>query len=209
MNEGGIDNNSIPGLDDQYGPKFVTECRPCSAWWFHQGEWISRSSEGKENSESENEQNNIPPPPSLPSVLSCVSYNIWFAQFFIKERAVALAELLEKLMPSIICLVEVRPEPLTLLMGLPWVQEKYYLSTTTIPIGGALIMVSRALPRPVFEHHTWPTNMPRIFLTARFESNNDPANRLMVGCVHLESMSSQPMREGQLRVCSQVLRYLS
>jgi len=62
------------------------------------------------------------------------------------------------------------------------------------------------LPRPVFTHHTWPTNMPRILVTARFAAPNDSTNDLRVGCVHLESMSSQPTREGQLRVCSQVLR---
>lgn len=106
-------------------------------------------------------------------------------------------------MPSIVCLVEVRPEPLKLLMELPWVRDKYVLSTTTIAIGGALMLVSRTLPWPTFEHHTWPTNMPRIFLTARFGAG---PSQLMVGCVHLESMASQPTREGQLRVCSQVLR---
>jgi len=194
LSEDEIDHSPIPGLDDQSGPKFVTAPRPCPTWSFNEASSEWTEAEGKETS-----------PTEMPLSISCVSYNIWFAQSFQKERASALAQLLESLQPSIICLVEVRQEPLALLMSLEWVRQNYYLCTTNLPIGGAIIMSHRkALPRPIFSHHTWPTNMPRILITARFSLNfND---YLTVGCVHLESMSSQPTREGQLRVCSQVLR---
>lgn len=190
-----IDTSSIPNLDDQYGPHFVTETRPCATWWYNDS-----SSEWTCDDDSKEIVHKIS------ASFTCVSYNIWFAQSFQKERATALANLLESLEPSIICLVEVRTEPLTILLSLAWARKNYYFSSIYLPIGGALIMTHRGvLPRPTFTHHTWPTNMPRIFLRARF-TTSDTKNDLAVGCVHLESMSSQAMREGQLRVCSQVLR---
>lgn len=298
LSEHEIDTGSIPLLDDQYGPQFVTQPRECACYEFDEAEstWKSTGSGQDENkagilpsssfsvdldntssgtnsgastittissvldntslfatdtttdtsstdttsiatdtipdtssinaaavaadtfvttmtstttpSTNTTASSSISLCTAMPSSISCVSYNIWFAQSFQKERAIALAQLLETLKPHIICLVEVRQEPLQFLMSLNWVQQNYFLSTNTIPLGGALILSHKVLlPRPLFMHHTWPTNMPRIFLTAKFEVQASVINNsFAVGCVHLESMSSQPMREGQLRVCSQVLR---
>ncbi len=66
--------------------------------------------------------------PPLPSQLSVVSYNVWFADVYWMERARGLFAIIETLAPHVICLQEVTPRFLHLLSTQSWCQQHYIMS---------------------------------------------------------------------------------
>lgn len=155
---------------------------------------------------------------ALPPNLSLVSYNVWFKEYYMKERFDALIEILEHLepRPDIIAFQEVTPYFQNCLIMHAWVRRNFFVSdingSTVLPYG-VMMLVNRSLPCPAFQIHSLPSNMARRFLHAIFlpetsEWNTDaPCSALAVGTAHLESMDNTAMRVEQLKLICPLLEY--
>src|SRR5882672_4653475 len=65
------------------------------------------------------------------AALTLVTWNTWFAPFCFESRFRGLLAEIRTHDPDVICLQEILPESLTLLLEEPWVQNGYCISDTT------------------------------------------------------------------------------
>lgn len=156
---------------------------------------------------------------SAPAALNILTYNVWFEKHVqFEARARAVFDIVDRSEPDVVCLQEVLPEFVDLILH--WLSEsgnlrEYQLSgdrESVRPYG--VLMLVRAHLRPQFEFHQLPTGMARRLLTARLEvlvqrqgptaliSTHTP---IVVGTVHLESLNSHPQRERQMEIARRVL----
>lgn len=154
---------------------------------------------------------------SLPDVISLVTYNVWFKEYYAQERADALFQLLQGLepRPHAIAFQEVTPFFQSRVATNEWVRENYYISDanglTVVPYG-VMMLVSKTLPCPIFQLHALPSNMGRRFLQAIFlpeasDWNTDaPASALAIGTAHFESRDNTQMRVAQLGIAYPLLK---
>ena len=130
------------------------------------------------------------------SRLTCATFNVWFGEYFMQQRCLALLALLERRRPDVIALQEVTLPFLAALRSAPWVQREYYMSDfmgATVKSYG-VVMLSR-FPFETIESHEMPTRMERTFLLGRIPVNG---TLLAVGTMHLESLDSVELRGTQL-----------
>lgn len=139
--------------------------------------------------------------------LQCVTYNVLFKNWYLKFRALALLDLLQKKEPDVICLQEVTPPFVLLLASNPWFRGNYYLSDSdgeTCAPYGVLMLVKRTLAQYFvgFRQHILPSRMERTLLVAHFVSSQGTVH---VATSHFESLNNGHLRVQQLDKCIDIL----
>jgi tyrosyl-DNA phosphodiesterase 2 len=118
--------------------------------------------------------------------LTFVTFNVWFAQYYLQERCQALLGIVRDCNADIICLQEIKPGYLGQILKQDWVQADYsvsdYTGITVQPYG--VLLLSR-LPIFHLRLHSLPSVMGRKLLVALFQVNNQT---FQVATVHLESL---------------------
>lgn len=140
-------------------------------------------------------------------IMKFVSYNVWFSEKNWFRRAHALFQLISNKDPDFVCLQEVTPKFLTLLLQQSWIREKYFVSdgngcATVMPYG---VVILSKLPFVSLSIYTMPSNMGRRFLLGSVQVHNEI---IYVGTVHLESMQNAPIRILQLECIHSIIKDL-
>lgn len=137
--------------------------------------------------------------------LTVATFNIWFDDYYARQRYRAIADLLCVRRPDVIVLQEVTPAALDLFLEQRWIRDEYL---SVAAVGGhtgnyGMLTLSR-VPIVRAAHSRLPTRQTRGFLEA--ELAIDGAQQI-VCCVHLDSgKSSARLRGWQLRRIFRVLR---
>ncbi|KAL6058951.1 DUF504 domain-containing protein [Balamuthia mandrillaris] len=137
------------------------------------------------------------------ATLRFVTYNVWFAEQAWQERALALFREVQSRDPHVVCLQEVTPRFLELLLKQTWVREHYFVSDSTgvtvVPYG--VLMLSK-WPMQELWLQSLPTAMGRRALFADLAAPLPSASQklIRVATVHLESMASRDVRKQQLGI---------
>jgi len=131
--------------------------------------------------------------------LSFISYNVWFKDFHLEQRGIALVGLLQQYNVDIFCLQEVTPAFLRILVSNEWIKDRFYLSDnspglTVYPYG---VLIGSRFPFSCLKIFRLPSNMGRRFLQGTVHVNG---HDIAVGTVHLESMRNREMRIEQLGI---------
>lgn len=131
------------------------------------------------------------------SELRCLTFNVWFGEYFFEERCAALLELVEENKPDIVALQEVTTPFLERLLAHPYIQSNFIVSDCsgkTLNSYGVLL-----LSRYDLQNLRWyplPGNMGRSTLIGDVMLNG---TTLTIATVHLESHRiSAPVRAKQL-----------
>jgi tyrosyl-DNA phosphodiesterase 2 len=131
------------------------------------------------------------------SELTLVTFNVWFDQYYLRERCQALLHVVKDCDADVICLQEITPGYLKQILKQDWVQASYYVSDYT---GGTIqpygvLLLSRH-PIVSLLLHDLPSIMARKLLVAELQVNNQT---IQVATVHLESIKAfAPSRKQQL-----------
>ena len=172
-------------------------------------------------------------PIAAPTELKLLTWNVWFDKTRINSRSSRVFELLRLYDADVVCLQEVTPKFVELLLSQPWACERYAFSTTdcseppwesnTLAGGvspyGVLMLVAKEFC-PAFFVLPLPTDMDRTLLLADFRPANEaaaeseagavpgapPPLNMLIGTVHLESMAARSTRAEQLGVCAAALK---
>ena len=140
-----------------------------------------------------------------------LSYNVWFDEHEKERRAARLFALIAASRPAVVALQEVTPSFLALLLKEDWAQQRYAFSNTDLHLYsceggvspyGCLLLVAKTL-KPVFRAVELPTMMGRALVLAYITLPSGA--EITAATVHLESLSSQPVRERQLRKIARIL----
>jgi endonuclease/exonuclease/phosphatase family metal-dependent hydrolase len=147
-----------------------------------------------------------PDPSAAPlAALTVVTWNTWFAPYTFETRFQALLGVVRAQRPDVVCLQEIIPESLEMLLAEPWVREGYRVSDVT---GDTLdsygvVMLSR-LPVRALTLHELPSHMGRRLLVAELAAG---PGGIVVGTVHLESLKHNgDARAEQLEVIFPLLK---
>lgn len=135
---------------------------------------------------------------------SIASWNVWFDPLGQQQRYSAILSACRMLSPDVICFQEVTP-PFVSMLDASDIRDDYCLSDHELdryPYGN-MILAKKCIDVS-FQFISLPSQMGRKMLLA--EATWTDGTRIGVGNVHLESLSSRPVREQQLQVCEQVLR---
>jgi endonuclease/exonuclease/phosphatase family metal-dependent hydrolase len=147
-----------------------------------------------------------------PSLSGLLSFNVWFDQHEKERRAASLFALIEASRPAIVALQEVTPRFLTLLLKEDWAQQRYAFSTREprsasdtggVSPYGCMLLVDKTL-QPTFRAIELPSEMGRALVLAHVVLPSGV--EITAATVHLESLSSQPLRERQLRKIARALQ---
>eukprot|EP00418_Pyrodinium_bahamense_P093191 CAMPEP_0179026728 /NCGR_PEP_ID=MMETSP0796-20121207/8667_1 /TAXON_ID=73915 /ORGANISM="Pyrodinium bahamense, Strain pbaha01" /LENGTH=339 /DNA_ID=CAMNT_0020722823 /DNA_START=16 /DNA_END=1035 /DNA_ORIENTATION=- len=131
--------------------------------------------------------------------LGVLTLNVWFDQKLREARTEALVAVIKSIPLGVCCLQEVVPEVAQILtQSLPGWSSSDPGDGSSVEPYGVMTLVAPGLPAE-FTFHNLETNMWRRLLVCNL------GGMLVVGNVHLESLSNQPLREMQLRACSDVL----
>ena len=137
--------------------------------------------------------------------LSLLCWNIWFDRFAYDIRMAMIMQTIADKRPDVICLQEVLPKFVPVLLKQPWATE-YDVSDngtgTSVDPYGVLVLTRKTL-KARFNFYELPTKMERQLLTAEIVYNGAI---VLIATVHLESRNSQRIREKQLRICQEVFR---
>lgn len=136
---------------------------------------------------------------------SIASWNVWFDPLGQQQRYSAILSACRALSPDIICFQEVTPSFVSMLDAASDIRDDYSLSDHELdryPYGN--MMLAKKGIDISFQFIPLPSEMGRKMLLA--EATWTDGTRIGVGNVHLESLSSRPVREQQLQVCERVLR---
>lgn len=136
--------------------------------------------------------------------ISFITFNVWFWERHLKERALALFGILERLRPDFVCLQEVTPAFLELLKSHSFIQSHYIISdyhgTTIIPYG---TMILSHFPISSLKIHSLPSNQGRRFLDAEVvleKTGIIVTKKINISTIHLESCDNTEMRIAQMDV---------
>lgn len=130
--------------------------------------------------------------------LTVTTYNVWNDSKHAEERYHAIAQLLSRREPDVMVFQEITPAAFEILVGQPWIRDKYSRAAV---IGGdagnyGMLVLSR-LPVSGVVYTRLPTRQSRGFLQAELALNG---GRTVVCCVHLDSgKSSSRLRGWQFR----------
>jgi len=135
--------------------------------------------------------------PTAINTIKLVTYNIWFSDEHMSQRAPAIFEILHDSGADVIALQEVTYHFLQLILMQDWVRKSYYISDfrgDTFSSYGVVLLFR--IPAKRLTLHQLPGNMERQLLVAEFIINDQA---LKVATVHLESMkASADVRAEQL-----------
>jgi endonuclease/exonuclease/phosphatase family metal-dependent hydrolase len=152
-------------------------------------------------------EDRAPAPPGETSggALTVVTWNAWFAPYCFEARFRALLEVVRSRRPDIVCLQEIVPESLEVLLAQPWIRDGYRVSDArgdTFEAYG-VVLLSR-LPVHALALHDLPSHMGRRLLVAEVDTGS---GRLVVGTVHLESLKhNADLRADQLGIVFPALK---
>jgi endonuclease/exonuclease/phosphatase family metal-dependent hydrolase len=137
--------------------------------------------------------------------LKILSWNIWFESFAYDIRMEMIFTVIKETSPDVICLQEVLPKTIPMIMHQSWYSE-YDISDPgtgqSVEPYGVVLLVKKKL-HAKFKVHPFPTEMARQLLTAEITKDGET---ILVGTVHLESLNYHNVREQQLEVCQKVFR---
>jgi tyrosyl-DNA phosphodiesterase 2 len=137
------------------------------------------------------------PPATDRGAITLITWNTWFAPYSFSARFKALLALIHAHRPDVVCLQEIVPESLELLLAEPWIRADYRVSDargSTFESYG-VVLLSR-LPVLTLAIHELPSSMSRRLLVAEIAVG---ARRLVVATAHLESLRhSSDVRADQL-----------
>eukprot|EP00026_Physarum_polycephalum_P011828 Phypoly_transcript_12073.p1 GENE.Phypoly_transcript_12073~~Phypoly_transcript_12073.p1 ORF type:complete len:380 (-),score=62.95 Phypoly_transcript_12073:26-1090(-) len=150
-----------------------------------------------------NDNSTVPPTKDCINKISFITFNVWFWERYLKERALAFFGILEKFKPDFVCLQEVTGAFLEHLKTHPFIQSHYIISdfhgTTVIPYG---TMILSHYPISSLRIYRLPTNQGRRYLSAEVvleKNGGTSAKKINIGTIHLESCDNQEMRIEQLK----------
>ena len=114
-----------------------------------------------------------------------LTYNIWFSDTLINERTSSLTNLVMSISPDILCLQEVRPDVLAILVNKFTDNYKYWETTLdeNASYGEAIFSKYKILDKHIFQYKR--TNMNRHFIVANIELENN--HIIDISTTHLES----------------------
>tara|TARA_A100001015_G_C15031714_1_gene733691 strand:- start:2240 stop:3007 length:768 start_codon:yes stop_codon:yes gene_type:complete len=114
-----------------------------------------------------------------------LTYNIWFSDTLINERVDCLIKLLNNLSVDILCLQEVRPDVLAILVNKLTDKYKYWETTLdeNASYGEAIFSKYKILDKQIFQYKK--TNMNRHFIITSIELNDN--YKINISTTHLES----------------------
>jgi len=137
-------------------------------------------------------------------ILTFVTYNIWFDDFFFKERFQATSKLLKNTNADIIALQEITDDSLELLLQEDWVKDNYFISDisgSTFHSYGVILLSK--IPLKNLYLYQLPSIMDRKVLIAEFVINE---KKMLISTTHLESMKlSSSIRSIQLKEIFELL----
>ncbi|RYH20980.1 hypothetical protein EON65_21835 [archaeon] len=137
--------------------------------------------------------------------LSVLTWNIWFDSFEKAARYGGVIGIISSLNPDVVCLQEVTTSFIRLLKdsSLPSIYSisDNLTGSTIIPYGTLTLVKTELLA--TFRFVDFPSRMYRKLLTAEIPH---PHGKIVVGNVHLESLSNHPTREAQLQICQKVFQ---
>lgn len=126
--------------------------------------------------------------------LTVTTYNIWFNDKHAERRYRAIADLLRRESPDIMAFQEVTRPALAVLLGQPWVRERYR-SAAVVRGNYGMLLLSR-LPVDGVTYSRLPSRLARGYLTTQLTLNG---RALSVVSLHLESgKSSAAARQRQI-----------
>jgi len=132
-----------------------------------------------------------------PATLTVVTWNTWFAPYAFEPRFRGLLQVIHARRPDVICLQEIIPESLEMLLAEPWIRADYRISDAqgdTLD-GYGVVLLSR-LPLRALALHELPSHMGRRLLAAEVDTGN---GILVIGTAHLESLKhNRELRAEQL-----------
>lgn len=134
--------------------------------------------------------------------LKVLTWNVWFEQNQFERRMNHILDESLQLDPDVICYQEVLPEFVEIISSRKIITDNYHLSDYN-PRGYGTITLTKVHYQAVFERIPFETRMSRDLLITKLNING---TIVAVGNVHLESLSSAPLREKQLKVCWKNLR---
>jgi endonuclease/exonuclease/phosphatase family metal-dependent hydrolase len=138
------------------------------------------------------------------SSLTLVTYNVWVGQDYFSLRARGLLQIVKDCEADIICLQEVTPLFLKLILDQPWVRANYYISDytgQTVHPYGVLLLTRISIAKVLF--FELPTRMARKLLVIAPEINGQV---IQIGTVHLESTrQAAATRKQQLELIFPIL----
>jgi len=142
--------------------------------------------------------------------VSFVTFNLWFVDMYLRERAAAVFDILTKLRPDFVCLQEVTPLFLELLKADPFIQSHYFLSdfqgNTVYPYGTAILS---HYPISRLRVHMLPTNQGRRLLDAEVvlekSSTGGATKKIYISTIHMESLDNEEMRIAQMKTIFPIL----
>lgn len=137
--------------------------------------------------------------------ISFITFNVWFWERYLKERALFFFGILENLRPDFVCLQEVTAAFLELLKQHPFIQSHYIISdfhgNTVIPYG---TMILSHYPLSSLRIHSLPSNQGRRLLDAEIilekPPGEAPTKKINIATIHLESCDNEVMRKAQLDI---------
>ncbi|MGK2882839.1 MAG: endonuclease/exonuclease/phosphatase family protein [Mycobacterium sp.] len=134
-------------------------------------------------------------------VLTLTTYNIWFNDFFARQRYLAIAEVLANDHADVMVFQEVTDVAVDVLLSRPWIRDHY--RSAWVPRGNYGMLLLSRVPVGAVSYTRLPTRLQRGFLRADLQG----ADGLVVCCVHLESgKSSSGLRARQLGKLFSALR---
>lgn len=143
--------------------------------------------------------------------LRVVTWNVWFDDFFMKERFCSIVEIILRRSPDVVCLQEVVPLFADTLKKSVIIGSLYDISANHVKPYGNLILTRKDL-YATFSEISLDSMMGRSLLLAELRpmacpDSGDPQawKAGVVGTVHLESLNSRSVRRKQLVVCNKVL----
>eukprot|EP01122_Echinamoeba_exundans_P000894 TRINITY_DN10835_c0_g1_i1.p1 TRINITY_DN10835_c0_g1~~TRINITY_DN10835_c0_g1_i1.p1 ORF type:complete len:344 (-),score=44.48 TRINITY_DN10835_c0_g1_i1:13-1014(-) len=135
-----------------------------------------------------------------------MTFNVWFDDFALRQRAVELCRLIKEVSPDVICLQEVTLPFLNMLKMASCFREGAVISDIEgSTLNGYGVVIISNNPDLIPERFTicrFPSMMGRKLLAAYF---NVQGKRVAVGCVHLESLDSAKIRQTQLKISNEEL----
>ena len=145
------------------------------------------------------------PSPQAPAAIDLATWNVWFLPYAFEERFRAVLAILGARRPEVICLQEIIPESLAMLLAEPWVRAEYRISDARgDTFDGYGVVLFTRLPVRALGLHELPSNMGRRLVVAELDAGGAP---LVVGTVHLESLKhNADARADQLAEIFPILR---
>ena len=142
-------------------------------------------------------------------MLRCVSYNVWFDQHQFHKRCMALFDILRHSDAHCICLQEVLPDFIEILVQQEWVRQRFCVSDTTgstLGAYGVLMLIDRSVMPSQFTLHPLESAMGRSLLTCRVRVAGEDCT---IATIHLESLDNARCRANQLAAIWQILDRVS